>query len=59
MTRDIDKDLNRLENKAVEQTSYVAMKREIQYAFSKPDSDYHVLSADDVIARNRRWIIKT
>lgn len=47
------RDLIRKDKARVEQAAFERLRAELQAAFSEPDDSYVLLSANDVIARNR------
>lgn len=47
------RDLIRRDKERVEREAYDRLKAELTQAFAAPDSSYQLLSAQDVIARNR------
>lgn len=48
------RDLIRRDMERAEGADFARLKAELQRAFAAPDSSYVTLSADDVIARNRK-----
>ena len=47
------RDLVRKDKERKEQLDFERLKNELQLAFSTPDSTYSLLTADDIISRNR------
>lgn len=47
------RDLVRKDKERKEQLDFERLKNELQLAFSTPDSAYSLLTADDIISRNR------
>ncbi|MCK9466444.1 ribbon-helix-helix domain-containing protein [Thiopseudomonas acetoxidans] len=47
------RDLVRKDKERKEQLDFERLKNELQLAFSAPDSAYSLLTADDIISRNR------
>ena len=47
------RDLVRKDKERKEQLDFERLKNELQLAFSAPDSTYSLLTADDIISRNR------
>ncbi|MDX3773285.1 addiction module antitoxin [Chromatiaceae bacterium AAb-1] len=47
------RDLIRRDKERVEAERFERLKTELAYAFSAPESSYHILSAAEVIARNK------
>ena len=48
------RDLIRRDMERMEAERFASLRSELQTAFAQPDSDFHALTAEDVIARNRR-----
>ncbi len=48
------RDLIRRDKERVEQENYERLKAELVLAFSAPEPSYHILTSDDIIARNSR-----
>jgi antitoxin ParD1/3/4 len=48
------RDLIRRDKERAEQEGFDRLKTELTHAFAAPDSSYQPLTADEVIARNRR-----
>lgn len=47
------RDLIRRDKERAEQQAFVRLKAELAHAFAAPESSYHPLTAEDIIARNR------
>lgn len=48
------RDLIRRDKERAENDAFERLKAELQHAFAAPDSSFIPLTADDIIARNRR-----